>query len=63
MAAARGESRAAAIRRLLEDALPAETGVDVVQIRRALALSPAERIRAMARAAAGVEALRGRASR
>jgi len=56
------ESRAATIRRLVDDAL-GDSGVDVAQIRRALALSPAERIRAAACTERGLARLRGRAVR
>lgn len=59
-----GESRAMSIRRLLGDALgPEDDGVDVGQIRRALALSPDARLRAMVGAERRVAAVRGRAAR
>lgn len=59
-----GESRAMSIRRLLGDALgPADDGVDIGQIRRALALSPDARLRAMVEAERRVAAVRGRAAR
>ena len=52
------------IRRLIGAALGAEhDGVDVAQIRRALALAPAERIRTMVAAERNVAAVRGRAIR
>ncbi len=56
------ESRAATIRRLVGEAL-GDSGVDVAQIRRALALTPAERIRAVVRTERGLAQLRGRALR
>jgi predicted transcriptional regulator len=57
-------SRATSIRRLIASALGAENdGVDVAQIRRALALSPAERVRTMVEAKRNVAAVRSRAVR
>lgn len=63
-AARTAESRATSIRRLIAVALGSvEDGVDVAQIRRALALSPAERIRALVEAERNVSAVRRRAVR
>lgn len=56
-----GQSRASTVRRLLAASVD-ETGVDVAQIRRALALSPAERIRALARTERHLAGIRGRAA-
>lgn len=56
-----GKSRAATIRELL-GVSAGNPGVDVAQIRRALALTPAERIRAVARTEAMLAGLRGRAA-
>jgi hypothetical protein len=62
-----GRSRAAVIRSLLAEALGrAETpddGVDRAQIRRQLALSPAERVRRMSEVATQQRRLRGKARR
>lgn len=58
----RGESRAETIRRLVGGALD-DSGVDVAQIRRALARTPAQRIRDVARVERSLAALRGRATR
>lgn len=55
-----GASRAATVRRLIEGGL-GDTGVDLAQIRRALALTPAERIRTVARTERALSAIRGRA--
>lgn len=55
-----GTTRAATVRSLLEDALD-DSGVDTTQIRRALALSPGDRIRVAAAAANAMGAFRGRA--
>lgn len=58
----RGESRAETIRRLVGGALD-DSGVDVAQIRRALARTPAQRIRDVARVERSLAALRGSATR
>lgn len=57
-----GESRASTIRRLLDGSVQ-DPGVDVAQIRRALELSPAERVRAMVRAERALARIRGSAAR
>lgn len=57
-----GQSRASTIRQLLERAVD-DTGVDVAQIRRNLALSPADRICAVGRSEQRLAGLRGRAAR
>lgn len=63
-AARAGESRASVVRRLVGALLGhADDGVDVAQIRQALALSPGARIEAVARAVQNVSAIRGRAVR
>lgn len=64
-AAARGQSRAGAIRGLLTDALlvPAADGVDRAQIRRMRVLSPRERIHHMAGVANAQARIRGAARR
>lgn len=65
-AAAAGESRAAVVRQLLTGALgvprfgDVESGVDLAQIRRMLALTPRERIRHMAAVTNGIARFRER---
>lgn len=59
---AEGETRAATVRRLLEEGV-AESGVDIAQIRRALALTPAARIREVAATANTFESIRNAARR
>lgn len=62
-ARAAGISRAEALRTLVEAALrPTDDGVDRSQIDARLALSPSERVRTMARDAARLSAIRGRAA-
>jgi len=56
-----GASRASTIRRLIERSV-GDTGVDVAQIRRALALTPADRIRAAAHTERMLAQVRGRAT-
>lgn len=60
-AAGAGESRASTIRRLLDSAV-ADPGVDVAQIRRALAMTPAERVRAMVHTERMLARVRGQAA-
>lgn len=65
-ARARGETRAAAIRRLLAEGLRSEAasdGVDRAQIRRMLALTPRDRIRHMADVVNAIRPFRGAARR
>ena len=64
-AALHAESRAGSIRRLLAEALSnaAGDGVDRVQIRRMLALTPLERIRHMVDVANGMARFRDRVRR
>jgi hypothetical protein len=61
LAARTGESRASTIRRLVERSV-GDTGVDVAQIRRALAMTPVDRIREAVRTERALARLRGRAS-
>jgi hypothetical protein len=60
-AARSGESRASTIRRLLDRSV-GDPGVDVAQIRRALAMTPAERVRGAAHAERRLARVRGRAA-
>src|SRR5256885_11940878 len=62
-AAGRGQSRAAVIRALVSDALGERSDVDRAQIRRMLAMSPADRIRHMTEVASNQSRLRGAARR
>jgi hypothetical protein len=59
-AARSGTSRASTIRRLIESSV-GQTGVDVAQIRRLLALSPIDRIRQAVRTEQTLAQIRGQA--
>ena len=64
LASRTGSNRAATIRRLLDEAVVdpgVDTGVDIAQIRRALALTPAERVRAVVGVERTLSKLRGSA--